>query len=145
MRIADSCVQPGGDVVLPGFGWHGSNPVAAICAALPQTKPVHVGASCQLLFCAMTFCPEKSCKKGSAKVPGTKNGAPLIEGPRARIRTVAGVFPSIIKPPIITLSPLWTKLRVEILLNSNPTLSSTSKTSTSPTPVPPSAPVTLAV
>jgi hypothetical protein len=78
-------------------------------------------------------------------VPWTKNGAPLIDGPRARSSTVAGELPSMIKPPIITPSPLWTKPRVEMLLKSETTLTSASKTSTKPTPVRPSAPLTIAV
>src|SRR5512147_236311 len=106
--MADSRVQLGGDSACPGFGWQGSDPVATICAAVPQTNPLQEGASCQLSFWAITFEAEKSCRKGFAKVPGTKNGAPLIEGPRARISTVAGELPSMINPPIITSSPLWT-------------------------------------
>src|SRR5215475_13016197 len=145
MRIADSCAQPGGAVDCPGLGWQGSKPVAAICVAPPHTKPSHKGASCQLSFCAITACPEKSRRKGFAKVPGTKNGAPLIDGPRALSNTVAGALPSMINPPIIVLSPLWTNPRAEMLLSSEIVLASASNTSTNPIPVPPPTPVTIAV
>src|ERR1041384_705336 len=128
MRIADSCAHPGGDVVWPGLGWQGSTPVAAISAPPPHINPLQDGGSCQLSFWPIMVCPENSCSSGFAKAPGTKNGAPFIEGPRALTRTVAGELPSMINPPIITLSPLWTKLRVEMLLNSAWMPSSTSKT-----------------
>src|SRR5512141_390300 len=59
--------------------------------------------------------------------------------------TVLGAVPSMINPPIITLSPLWTNPLVEMLLNSDSGLASASNTSTNPTPVPPSAPVTIPV
>ena len=53
----------------------------------------------------MTVDPENSCKKGFANVPGIENGAPLIDGPRALIKTVLSSVPSMVNPPIITLSP----------------------------------------
>src|SRR5262245_43986473 len=116
-----------------------------MAAAPSQTIPEQLGVSCQLLFCAITVDSEKSCSNGFANVPGRSNGAPPKEGPRALISTLAGAFPSMITPAIITLAPLWTKPLVEMLLNPDSVLASASKTSTNPTPVPPSAPLTLAV
>src|SRR6476620_8969108 len=118
MRIADSCVQPGGDVDCPGLARHGSKPVAEISLGAPHVKPIpaHMGSQvCQSLFCAIIVEPENICKNGSATVPGTKNGAPLIEGPRARIKTVFAAVPSTTNPPIITLLPVSTAPRVAIL------------------------------
>src|SRR5688572_6970082 len=114
IRIADSRAQLCGGVDCPGFGRQGSNPVAVICIAPPQTKPAHKGASCQSSFCAITFWPEKSRKDGLASTPGTKKGAPDIEGPRPRTRTVFGAFPSITKPPITTSLPLCAMLLVDM-------------------------------
>src|ERR1041385_8351890 len=65
-------------------------PVAIICAAVPQLRKPQFGASRQLLFSAMTFCPEKRRKNGSASTPGTENGAVERDGPRPRMRTVFG-------------------------------------------------------
>src|SRR5690349_5610587 len=88
-----------------------------ISAAPSQTNPGQFGESCQLLFCAITVSPENSCKNGLARVPGTENGNPAIDGPRERTRTLLGTEPSIINPPIITLFPVSTRLRVEMLLS----------------------------
>src|SRR6476620_2470631 len=113
--MADSKLQFGGGSGWPGFGWQGSKPVLAICAAPSHGKPEQLGESCQLSFCAITVCPEYNRSNGLAKVPGTKNGAPLMDGPRERTSTLSGVNPSMIKPPTMTLSPVSTRLRVEIL------------------------------
>src|SRR5882757_8688746 len=57
--------------------------------------------------------PSCSSKVGLANTLGTPNG--MSSGPMARIMTVFGAVPWTIKPPIITLSPVWTKLRVLML------------------------------
>jgi hypothetical protein len=70
--------------------------VAEISVGAPQVNPVlaHSGSLvAQSLFWAIIVEPENICKNGSPKVPGTKNGAPLIDGPRARIKTVFGTVP----------------------------------------------------
>src|SRR5512144_661458 len=115
MSIADSRAQFGGGPACPGLGSQGSIPIFFIASAPSQTNPVQLGASCQLSFCAITVCPEYSRSNGLAKVPGTKNGDPDIEGPRDRIKTCIGVDPAIINPPIMALSPVSTRLRVEML------------------------------
>src|ERR1044072_6698428 len=104
-------MQFAGGPTCPGFGWHGSKPVAIIAAAPSQIKPEQVGPSCQLSFCAITFWPEKIRKNGLAKVLDMLTGAPLIVGPRDRTKTLIEA-PSRIKPPIITLSPVRTRPRV---------------------------------
>src|SRR4030095_1572687 len=112
--MADSRAQPGGADGCPGFGGQGSNLVALICAAPPQTKPAQERESCQLSFWAIRACPEKRRNDGFARTPGIKKGAPNIEGPRPRTRTVFVPFPSMTNPSIITLSPVCTGPRVEI-------------------------------
>src|SRR5262249_21757171 len=63
------------------------------------------------------------------------NGAPAIDGPRPRMRTVFAAFPSMIKPPIITLSPVCTMPLVDRLTNCDVLMLSASKISIKPTPV----------
>src|ERR1051325_2358538 len=106
IKIADSSSQPAGADGCPGLGRHGSIPKVAICAAVPQLNPPQFGASRQLLFSATMLCPAKSLKTGPANPPHKKNGARDIGGPRPRTKNVFGVVPSIIKPPIITPSPV---------------------------------------
>src|ERR1044071_7169989 len=131
IKIAHSKSQFGGAPACPGLGWQGSKPVLAICAVPSHAKPEQLGESCQLSFWAITVCPENNRSNGLAKVPGTKNGAPPMDGPRERTSTLNDVNPSMIKPPIITLSPVSTRLRVEIL---------PSRTSEGPPPAPPPPP-----
>src|SRR6266849_6657417 len=121
MRIADSWVQPGGGVVCPGLGWQGSKPVAVISVAPPHANPeAQFGVACQLSLSAITVGPEKSRRNGLASVPGTLKGGPPIEGPRPRTRTVLGALPPMMKPPIMMLSPVRAKPRVEMLVNRVP-------------------------
>ena len=115
MRMADSRAQPMGAKICPGLGWQGSKPVAMISVGAPQGK-LHEGGSPQLSFSAMGVSQEKSCKNGLAKVPGTKKGAPAMDGPRPLISTVIGIQ-SMMNPPIMTLSPVPTRPRVERLIN----------------------------
>src|SRR6266699_864455 len=71
---------------------------------------------CQLSLEAIKA-PLPSCSSnvGSANAPGTLYGGAPSSGPMARIITLFGVVPCTIKPPIITLSPVWTRARVEML------------------------------
>lgn len=73
---------------------------------------VALAAFCQSLLEAMTVCPEKSLKLGLAKVPDTG-----MEGPRARMSTSLGSLPVMTNPPIIWLSPVSTRPRVERLVS----------------------------
>src|SRR5215475_5264713 len=50
---------------------------------------------------------------GLANTLGTPNG--VSSGPMARMMTLFGWVPWTMKPPIITLSAVWTKLRVLML------------------------------
>src|SRR5690242_19628142 len=104
--MADSSKQLTGGLDRPGLGRHGSTPDAVISS---------VWRSCQLSLNAMTVCPENNRKVGSGRVPGTKNGAPDIDGSRALSKTVLGALPSMTNPPIITLSPVSTRARVDML------------------------------
>src|SRR5947199_115882 len=54
-----------------------------------------------------------SSSVGLANTSGTPNG--VSSGPIARIITFFGALPWTMKPPIITLSAVWTKLRVLML------------------------------
>src|SRR6516164_6214346 len=66
---------------------------------------------CQLSLNAIKApAPLCSSKVGSANALGTLNGGAPSSGPMARIMTVFGWVPWTIKPPIITLSVVWTKL-----------------------------------
>src|SRR5436190_24106569 len=59
--------------------------------------------------------PSCSSNVGSASAPGTLYGGAPSSGPMARIITLFGVVPCTMNPPIITLSPVCTKARVEML------------------------------
>jgi hypothetical protein len=95
---------------------------------------------------AITVDPENNRRKGFAKVPGTKNGAPDIDGPRARMATVLTLLPPMINPPIITLSPVSVRARVEMLISFDGLAPpSTSKASINPIPLVPPTPLWIAV
>src|SRR6476620_2612141 len=69
---------------------------------------------CQLSLEAIKA-PAPSCSSnvGLANTLGTPNG--MSSGPMARMMTRFGSLPWTMKPPIITLSSVWTKLRVLML------------------------------
>src|SRR5436305_831307 len=71
---------------------------------------------CQLSLEAISA-PEPSCSSnvGSANASGTPYG--VSSGPIARIITFFEFVPVTMKPPIITLSPVWTNARVLMLPN----------------------------
>lgn len=74
---------------------------------------------------------------GFVSVPGTLNGAPLIDGPRARINTCLLPEPApIMNPPCIKLGDAWTIPLVEMLRIFGAVVPSTSNTSNNPIPVP---------
>jgi hypothetical protein len=66
-----------------------------------------------LSFTAIWVWPEKSCSTGSCSAPGTPSA--VSEGPRARTTIVLGALPPMMKPPIITSSPVSTLPRVAML------------------------------
>src|SRR6476659_869132 len=69
---------------------------------------------CQLsLEASKVPAPLCSSNVGLANTSGTPNG--VSSGPMARIMTLFGWLPWTMKPPIITLSAVWTKLRVLML------------------------------
>ena len=80
----------------------------------PTRLPAQGQGVSQSSFSAMGAWPEKSCRTGLASAPGTPKVARA--GPMARTMTVFGVLPPMMKPPIITCAPVWTRLRVEILV-----------------------------
>src|SRR5260221_10214306 len=89
------------------FPCDGAKPLARSCwrlGVLPQSSLV-----------AMTDWSEErtSCSVGSESEPATPKLA--SEGPMARTTTVLGDEPLITKPPIITLKPVCTWPRVEML------------------------------
>ena len=79
-----------------------------VCNNAPDYRslPVIVEAN----QCARALC---SSNVGLANTLGTPNG--VSSGPMARIMTLFGWLPWTMKPPIITLSSVWTKLRVLML------------------------------
>src|SRR5215831_17914187 len=89
--------------------------------------------------------PLCSSKVGSANALGTLNGGAPSSGPMARIMTVFGWVPWTIKPPIITLSVVWTRLRVLMLARNELAPGLRSYTSTRATPVVLLTPRTIAV
>src|ERR1700675_4426244 len=97
-------------------GWGGASPVAVMSAGVPQVWPLLAqrgSATCQSSLLAMGVAPEKRVTTGLGSAPGTVNGGRPKVGPRARTRTVFAVGPPMTKPPISTLAPVWTWLRVE--------------------------------
>src|SRR5215470_6506809 len=69
---------------------------------------------CQLSLEAIRVpAPLCSSNVGLANTSGTPNG--MSSGPMARIMTLFGWLPWTMKPPIITLSSVWTRLRVLML------------------------------
>src|SRR2546430_16819306 len=71
---------------------------------------------CQLLLEAIRVpMPLCSYSVGSASALGMLYGGADNSGPIARRMTVFGPVPWTIKPPIMTLSPVCTKARVEML------------------------------
>src|ERR1700675_2373241 len=85
-------------------------------AGLPHVCPLLAqrgSETCQSSLRAIAVAPEKRVTVGLASTPGTPKVA--REGPMARTRTVFGVVPPMMKPPMRTLSPVWTRLRVERL------------------------------
>src|SRR5688572_15967961 len=80
---------------------------------LAWTRPAF-GCCCQLSLKSIGVGPAKSCICGLARAPGTPNW--VSDGPRARITRFFGVEPPMMKPPIITLSPVSTGPRVEMFV-----------------------------
>src|SRR5262245_41998900 len=74
---------------------------------------------CQLSLKAIKA-PLPSCSSnvGLANTLGTPNG--VSSGPMARMMTLFGWLLWTMKPPIITLSAVWTKLRVLMLARMEP-------------------------
>src|SRR4051794_36175386 len=75
-------------------------------------------SSFQLLFVTVAMLWPWSSRTGSASALGTL----VMEGPIARIMTRLGTLPVIIKPPMPTLSPVCTRIRVERLRACDPGL-----------------------
>src|SRR4030095_8002614 len=72
--------------------------------------------------------PLYNCRVGSAKAFGTPNLEPRV-GPSARTsRFIEPLAPLTIKPPIITLLPVWTRPRVDMLDSCDVARTSTSHT-----------------
>ena len=76
--------------------------------------------------------------------PGRCQSKALNDGPVARMRT-RKESPTSIKPPIMTLSPVWINPRVLIFARVAPLLGLKSYTSTVATPCVPPTPCTIAV
>src|SRR3990170_8396191 len=108
--MAASWLQPVVATVQASF------PVACMSCGVPQDT---AGAShwvigvCQLSLLAISVWPEYSSILGLASAPVTPKSASV--GPNPLIKTDLGAVPLIINPPIITLSPVCTMPRVEML------------------------------
>src|SRR3989337_3507443 len=115
---------PGGSVTSIAASWpqpvvatvQASFPVACMSCGVPQET---AGAShcaigvCQLSLVAISVWPEYSSIYGLAIAPVTPKSASV--GPKPLINTDLGTVPLIMKPPIITLAPVSTRARVEML------------------------------
>src|ERR1043165_8170790 len=78
---------------------------------VPSMRACCTGSSFQLLFVTVAIPWPCNSRTGSASALGTL----VMEGPSARSRTRLGALPVTIKPPMPTLSPVWTRMRVERL------------------------------
>src|SRR5437899_1111712 len=72
-----------------------------------------------IVVCQLSLLPIKAPVPSCSSNVGSSNGLGtpywLSSGPMARIITLFGVVPCTMNPPIITLSPVCTKERVEML------------------------------